>query len=125
MSDGKTLRNDSIISIKNELDVWTVKMTNGYLIPITNDEYPWLMTVCGTLIQIQDDLALNMDCIIMFEPNESGYLIGWIGEPPVQLTQEDGLALIQKLQEIQQHIILSERIDYLINNGVSPTIQMI
>lgn len=118
-----TLKMESIVSIRNEAGQWIIKMANGYDIQISPTEYEWLMTIGGRLVQIKPDLALSLDSIIMFEPNEDGYMIGWHGEPPVQLTESEGEQLITKLVSIHHHTVLSERIAFLIEQGKSPNVQ--
>lgn len=114
-----TISNSAIVSIRLSEAVWSVKLSNGYQVDLAEGEVEWLMTVDGNLIKVSDDLVLSMSSIVMFEPNEDGYMIGWMGEPPLQITQEKGELLKDFLSEREQHIVLADRIQYLQGNGVT------
>lgn len=113
-----TISNNSIVSIKLLNAVWSIKLQNGYTVDLIDGEIEWLMTIDGNLIKINDELVLSMSAIVMLEPNEDGYMIGWMGEPPIQITEEKGLLLKGFLSEREQHIVLADRIQYLQENNV-------
>lgn len=115
---GKTISSSSIVSIKLDNAVWCVKLENGYQVELAEGEFEWLMTLDGILIKINEVLALSMNAIIMLEPNESGFMIGWISEPPIQITKEKGTLLKEFLSMKEQHIVLADRIAFLQEKGI-------
>lgn len=115
-----TISTEKIISIKNAENIWTIKLSNMYEIPLFEGEYEWLMTNVGNIIEIRPDLAVNMHAIVMLEPNQNGYLIGWEGEPPIEITSEKATLLITFLSEHKHHMILEDRIQFLVSKDVSP-----
>lgn len=113
-----TIDSESILSIRLADNIWCVKLTNGYETALAKDEFGWLMTTVGNMIKVNDELALSMHAIVMFEPNESGYLIGWEGEPPIQITKEKGDLLTTFISGHKKQIVLEDRIAFLLEQNV-------
>ena len=119
LQNQKTISSEKIVSIKNVDNTWCVKLNNGE-VELADGEYEWLMTTVGNLVQITPTLSVSIEGIVMFEPNQNGYLIGWEGEPPIEITQEKGQFLIDFLSEYKQYIVLADRITFLQENQVQP-----
>lgn len=116
----KTIKSESVISIRKIAEVWTIKLSNSYLVELAPIEYEWFMTINGNLIEVLPDLSINIGAIVLFEPNETGFIIGWEGEPPIEISQEKGQLLQDNLLLNHQHIILADRIGFLQENYISP-----
>lgn len=119
LQNQKTISSEKIVSIKNVDNTWCVKLNNGE-VELADGEYEWLMTTVGNLVQITPTLSVSIEGIVMFEPNQNGYLIGWEGEPPIEITQEKGQLLIDFLSEYKQYLVLSDRIAFLQENQIQP-----
>jgi hypothetical protein len=117
-ANSTTVSSEAIVSIKYVNAEWCIKLSNGYEVGLAEGEFEWLMTIDGNLLKINDELALSVKSIIMFEENEDGYLIGWVGEPPIEISQEKGVLFKEFLSSKQQHIVLADRIAYLEENDV-------
>lgn len=113
------LDTDSLVYIEN-VGGWKIKLTNGSSVDLSDEEYLWLMTICGDLVEINSKLSISIFTIVFTQPNEQGILIFWNGEPPIQISKSEGEKLDIYIKERKQHIILSERMDYLISKNVTP-----
>jgi hypothetical protein len=101
------------------VDGWRIKMTNGSTVDLDDYEYPWLMTICGDLLEVNSKLSINILTIVLIQPNEQGFLIFWNGEPPIQITVDEGEKLNNYIKEKKQHVILFERINFLIEKNIN------
>jgi hypothetical protein len=108
-----TINSDAILSISFVDNAWCVKLTNKYETLLKEGEYEWLMTIIGHMVQINEVLAISMHAIVMFKENEEGYLIGWGGEPPIQITKEKGDLLALFITGEKKELTLSDKIEEL------------
>jgi len=97
LQNNTTINSESVVSVRLADDVWTIKMSNGYPIILEQGEYEWFMKINGMMIEVLPDLAVNIDAIVLFEPNETGYIIGWEGEPPIDMSTEKWELLKQQI----------------------------
>lgn len=44
-------------------DKYTLKMLNGVLIDVTLEEFPWLVKICGFMIELKNKTVINMRTI--------------------------------------------------------------
>lgn len=119
LQNQKTISSEKIVSIKKIDNIWCVKLNNGE-VNLADGEYKWLMTTVGNLVEINPTLSVSIESIVMFEPNQNGYLIGWEGEPPIEITKEKGQLLIDFLSEYKQYMVLSDRIAFLQESQIQP-----
>ena len=56
----KTIKSESVISIRKIAEVWTIKLSNSYLVELAPIEYEWFMTINGNLIEVLPDLSIKV-----------------------------------------------------------------
>lgn len=112
--ENKTIINsESILSIRFIENLWCIKLTNEYETNLKEGEYEWLMTINGNLVQINEELALSINAIVMLQENDEGFLVGWEGEPPIQIAKEKGDLLILFITNGGKQVNLSDKIEEL------------
>ena len=122
LSNGSCLENTHIQSLEKTNNVWNLKMANKQLIPILESEYAWIMTICQFLVEIRNDFAFNLHAISFLIPTNTGFLMGWKGEPPVEVTEAEGQLIKEKLtKEPFLYLKLADRINELSEYNVSPS----
>ena len=105
-----TINSNAILSIRFIDNSWCIKLTNKYETLLEEGEYEWLMTIVGNMIQVNSELSVSMNAIVMLKENEEGYLIGWGGEPPIQIEKEKGELLATFITGEEKQLVLSEKI---------------
>lgn len=64
-----------IMSITPNGDKYDLKMNSGKIFDVTAEEFPWLVKICGFLIETKSKAVINIQAISSTEVNNDGALV--------------------------------------------------
>lgn len=107
------LKNDThidtskVMSITLNGDKYSLKMANGLLIEVTIEEFPWLVKICGFMIELKSKSVINMRAIETVSVVNDKASISLMDGSIFEITPEEASLLMSecKCMNLEQRIL--------------------